>query len=54
MRKPVHILHRGHEVKDIVNLAALAVVEAQQRGYPETVAGPSPLPLLQPFASARS
>ena len=30
MRKPVHILQRGDEVKDIVNLAAIAVVEAQK------------------------
>ena len=29
MQKPVHILQRGDEVKDIVNLAALAVVGAQ-------------------------
>ncbi len=29
MRKPVHILQRGDEVKDIVNLAAMAVVKAQ-------------------------
>ncbi len=29
MRKPVHIMQRGDEVKDIVNLAALAVVKAQ-------------------------
>jgi len=31
MRRPVHVLQRGDEVKDIVNLAALAVVEAQNR-----------------------
>ncbi|HLK60661.1 MAG TPA: NADP-dependent malic enzyme [Chthonomonadaceae bacterium] len=29
MRKPVHILQRGDEVKDIINLTALAVLEAQ-------------------------
>ena len=29
MRKPVHILQRDDEVKDIINLAALAVLEAQ-------------------------
>lgn len=29
MRKPIHVMQRGDEVKDIVNLAALAVVEAQ-------------------------
>jgi malate dehydrogenase (oxaloacetate-decarboxylating)(NADP+) len=31
MRKPVHVLQRDDEVKDIVNLAALAVMEAQNR-----------------------
>ncbi len=31
MHKPVHVLQRGDEVKDIVNLAALAVLEAQNR-----------------------
>jgi malate dehydrogenase (oxaloacetate-decarboxylating)(NADP+) len=31
MRRPVHVLQRGDEVKDIVNLAALAVLEAQKR-----------------------
>jgi malate dehydrogenase (oxaloacetate-decarboxylating)(NADP+) len=30
MRRPVHVLQRDDEVKDIVNLAALAVVEAQR------------------------
>ncbi|MHC3438801.1 NADP-dependent malic enzyme [Natrialbaceae archaeon A-gly3] len=30
MDKPVHVLQRGDEVKDIVNLAGLAVVDAQQ------------------------
>ena len=29
MNKPVHVLQRGDEVKDIVNLAAVAVVDAQ-------------------------
>jgi malate dehydrogenase (oxaloacetate-decarboxylating)(NADP+) len=27
--KPVHILQRGEEVRGIVNIAALAVVDAQ-------------------------
>ncbi|GAB7011639.1 NADP-dependent malic enzyme [Halorubrum trueperi] len=31
MDEPVHVLQRGDEVKDIVNLAAVAVVDAQQR-----------------------
>ncbi|WP_299263840.1 NADP-dependent malic enzyme [Halorientalis sp.] len=30
MDKPVHVLQRGDEVNDIVNLAAVAVVDAQQ------------------------
>jgi malate dehydrogenase (oxaloacetate-decarboxylating)(NADP+) len=30
MDKPVHVIQRGDEVKDIVNLAGLAVVDAQE------------------------
>ena len=30
MKKPVHILQRGYEVADIVNMAAVAVVDAQK------------------------
>lgn len=36
MRKPVHILQRGDEVKDIVNLCAIAVVEAQEMQLQES------------------
>jgi malate dehydrogenase (oxaloacetate-decarboxylating)(NADP+) len=32
MDKPVHVLQRGDEVKDIVNLAAVATVDAQGEG----------------------
>jgi malate dehydrogenase (oxaloacetate-decarboxylating)(NADP+) len=32
MDKPVHVLQRGDEVKDIVNLASVAVVDAQTDG----------------------
>jgi malate dehydrogenase (oxaloacetate-decarboxylating)(NADP+) len=32
MKKPVHVLQRGDEVKDIVNLAGVAVVDAQESG----------------------
>jgi malate dehydrogenase (oxaloacetate-decarboxylating)(NADP+) len=32
MRKPVHILQLGASVRDIVNMAAIAVVDAQQGG----------------------
>jgi malate dehydrogenase (oxaloacetate-decarboxylating)(NADP+) len=31
MAKPVHVLQRGDEVKDIVNLASVAVVDAQEK-----------------------
>jgi len=31
LSKPVHVLQRGCEVNDIVNMAAIAVVDAQQR-----------------------
>ncbi len=31
MQKPVHILQRGDDVSDIVNMAAIAVVDAQRR-----------------------
>jgi malate dehydrogenase (oxaloacetate-decarboxylating)(NADP+) len=30
MRRPVHVLQRGDEVKDIVNMTAIAVVDAQE------------------------
>ena len=39
MRQPVHIVQRGDEVKDIVNLAALAVVKAQRLAPAATPAG---------------
>jgi malate dehydrogenase (oxaloacetate-decarboxylating)(NADP+) len=29
LSRPVHVLQRGAEVKDIVNMAAIAVVDAQ-------------------------
>jgi malate dehydrogenase (oxaloacetate-decarboxylating)(NADP+) len=31
MRKPVHVLQRELEVADIVNMAAIAVVDAQEK-----------------------
>lgn len=33
LRRPVHVMQRDDEVKDIVNLAALAVLEAQQHSH---------------------
>jgi malate dehydrogenase (oxaloacetate-decarboxylating)(NADP+) len=32
MRKPVHLLSRGAEVEEIVNVTAIAVVDAQESG----------------------
>ena len=34
MRRPVHVLERGADVQDIVNMAAVAVVDAQERVIP--------------------
>ncbi len=31
MSKPIHVLQQGDEVKDIVNMAAIAVVDAQRQ-----------------------
>ena len=32
MNRPVHVLERGADVEDIVNMAAVAVMDAQSRG----------------------
>jgi malate dehydrogenase (oxaloacetate-decarboxylating)(NADP+) len=32
MRRPVHVLEQGADVQDIVNMAAVAVIDAQERG----------------------
>jgi malate dehydrogenase (oxaloacetate-decarboxylating)(NADP+) len=53
MHKPVHILHRGHEVKDIVNLAALAAVEAHQRRRWDSVTHPAQIAGLQSVAGVQ-
>jgi malate dehydrogenase (oxaloacetate-decarboxylating)(NADP+) len=34
MAKPVHVLQRGSEVSDIVNMAIIAAVDAQERRRP--------------------
>jgi len=34
MSRPVYVLERGADVQDIVNMAAVAVVDAQERSYP--------------------
>ena len=31
MRRPVHVLEQGADVQDIVNMAAVAVIDAQER-----------------------
>jgi malate dehydrogenase (oxaloacetate-decarboxylating)(NADP+) len=45
MRRPVHVLQQGCEVKDIVNMAAVAVVDAQEAEERlEVVAQPDEVP----------
>jgi hypothetical protein len=39
MSKPVHVLQRGAEVKEIANLAAIAVVDAQETEVRENSRG---------------
>jgi malate dehydrogenase (oxaloacetate-decarboxylating)(NADP+) len=34
MAHPVHILEKGADVQDIVNMAAVAVMDAQERARP--------------------
>ncbi len=43
LSKPVHVLHRAAEVNDIVNVAAIAVVDAQEASglYPDTAQAPT-------------
>jgi malate dehydrogenase (oxaloacetate-decarboxylating)(NADP+) len=41
MSKPVHVLHRGAEVEEIVNMAAVAVVDAQETEQRDKAAGTS-------------
>jgi malate dehydrogenase (oxaloacetate-decarboxylating)(NADP+) len=38
MRRPVHVLEHGADVQEIVNMAAVAVIDAQARGKPEQTA----------------
>jgi len=38
MSKPVHLLSRGAEVEEIVNMAAIAVIDAQELERSEWVA----------------
>jgi malate dehydrogenase (oxaloacetate-decarboxylating)(NADP+) len=41
MRRPVHVLERGADVQDIVNMAAVAVVDAQERSQLSSTAAQS-------------
>jgi len=41
LSKPVHVLQRGSEVNDIVHVAAVAVVDAQEVGKPYRTLAPS-------------
>ena len=40
MNRPVHVLERGAEVQEIVNMAAVAVVDAQTRSFSNDGSGP--------------
>jgi hypothetical protein len=37
MAKPVHLLQRGAEVEDVVNITTIAVVDAQECSAPTRV-----------------
>jgi malate dehydrogenase (oxaloacetate-decarboxylating)(NADP+) len=41
MSRPVHVLERGADVQDIVNMAAVAVVDAQERSAPTDAGAPT-------------
>jgi malate dehydrogenase (oxaloacetate-decarboxylating)(NADP+) len=40
MRRPVHVLEKGANVEEIVNMAAVAVIDAQERSQPANGVGP--------------
>ncbi|HVX67604.1 MAG TPA: NADP-dependent malic enzyme [Bryobacteraceae bacterium] len=44
MSKPVHVLHRGAGVDDIVNMATIAVVDAQDSATRASAAAAAPVP----------
>ena len=46
LSKPVHVLQTGAEVNDIVNVAAVAVVDAQESGKYSAVKKPLPQEVL--------
>jgi malate dehydrogenase (oxaloacetate-decarboxylating)(NADP+) len=49
MSKPVHIMHQSSEVSDIVNVAAIAVADAQDLA-PAPMATPVPVAVREPVA----
>ncbi len=46
MSKPVHLVSRDTEVEEIVNVAALAVVDAQENEVPAWTGAPKPMELV--------
>jgi malate dehydrogenase (oxaloacetate-decarboxylating)(NADP+) len=55
MRRPVHVLERGADVQDIVNMSAVAVVDAQERERGRQAQSPAPSSTeLTPAALSRS
>jgi malate dehydrogenase (oxaloacetate-decarboxylating)(NADP+) len=51
MRRPVHVLERGADVQDIVNMSAVAVVDAQERERARAVRSGAIKEPLQPIFS---
>jgi malate dehydrogenase (oxaloacetate-decarboxylating)(NADP+) len=52
MAKPIHVLQRGSEAADVVNLTAIAVVDAQRRARQATASAPAPAPAPVPAGGA--
>ena len=58
MNRPVHVLERGADVQEIVNMAAVAVVDSQGRSFSTDGAGvsdrsPAPARFLAPLRRAK-
>jgi malate dehydrogenase (oxaloacetate-decarboxylating)(NADP+) len=49
LSKPVHVLHRGAEVKDIVNMTAIAVVDAQESEQHRFFSDVAPLTIAKDY-----
>jgi malate dehydrogenase (oxaloacetate-decarboxylating)(NADP+) len=50
MAKPVHVLEQGADVQDIVNMAAVAVMDAQDRSRPREERYASPVAGVRAFS----